>query len=196
MSVKHAILGLFVERRDYGAEIIRRLDDRLGPGFSVPAGTVYTAIGTLEREGDIVQAATKMRGNQPRIYYEHTPAGLDRFSAWMEEPPAREPLRGETHLKLALAQQQHIGPMRAAFERLELECVADIAQHVGSRQLADGLADPVPYPVAARWLLDAGLLERLNSDHRWIRMVLTVLRYCEANGTVPRRELLEALSSA
>jgi DNA-binding PadR family transcriptional regulator len=194
--MKHAVLGLLVERRGYGHELVARLEDRLGPGFTVPPGTVYTSLETLERAGHIREVRRVMRGRQARVYFDATPDGTQNFAEWLEEPPVREPMRGELFLRLAMADPQHLPTLREGLERLELECLAAMAQHTRSRDLVDELSDPVPWATAARWLLDSGTLDRLNGDLNWIKRALGVLGDAQANGTVARAKLMEAVPSS
>lgn len=196
MAVKHAVLGLLMERRSYGYELVSRLDSQLGPGFVVPSGTVFTALKTLKDDGHIEAVSTVKRGEQVRVYYDPTSAGIACFQAWMDEPISREPLRGELYLKFALADIGRVPALREAFERLELECLTEIARCASSRKLADELTDPVPWDAATRLLLDSGVLDRLNADHAFIRRTLGVLRWAEAEGKVPRAMLLEAVPAS
>ena len=193
MPIKHAVLGLLVERRGYGFELASRLGDRLGSGLAVPSGTVYTSLSTLERDGYIRVAKRVGRGRQIRVYYEPTLDGVEHFEQWMDEPLGREPLRGELYLKFALLDADRVPALREAFERLELECLAEIAEHARSRSLAGELADPVPLTMAARWLLDSSVLDHLNADLQFVSRTLEVLRRAEAEGNIPRTAVVETL---
>lgn len=196
MPVKHAVLGLVVERRGYGYELASRLNDRLGSAFEVPTGTVGAAIKTLKDAEHIEVVKKEMRGDQMRVWYGATPAGRAHFEAWMDEPLVREPMRGELYLKFAVTDSRRVPILRESFERLELECLADIAMHTRSPNLADELTDPVPFETATRLLLDSGRLDRLNADRAFIRRTLGVLRWAEETGTVPRAMLLEAVPAS
>jgi DNA-binding PadR family transcriptional regulator len=196
VAVKHAVLGLLVERRSYGYELVARLEDRLGPGFAVPAGTVFTSLKTLKNDGHIRVARKSRRGDQVRVYYEPTAEGVEHLEQWMDEPLSREPMRGELFLRFALTDIGRVPMLREAFERLELECLAEIARHTRAQNVADELMDPVSWGTTARWLLDSGVLDRLNGEHAFIRRTLGVLRQAEASGVVPRAILLEAVSAS
>jgi DNA-binding PadR family transcriptional regulator len=193
LAVKHAVLGLLVERRSYGYELVSRLEARLGPGFAVPAGTVFTSLKTLKDEGYIEVVHKASRGEQVRVYYDTTPEGVEHFESWMDEPLSREPMRGELYLKFALTDISRVPMLREAFERLDLECLAEIARYARSQNLADESRDPVPYDIVSRWLLDSCVLDRLNAERAFIRRTLGVLRWAEAEGAVPRAMLLEAV---
>lgn len=192
MPMKHAVLGLLVERRGYGFELATRLRERLGTGLAVPNGTVYTSLRTLESDGLTQVAKRVVRGRQERIYFEPTDAGVRAFEQWMDEPLSREPLRGDLFLKFALLDERRLPALREAFERLELECVAELAELSRQRRLAEQLADPVPLMTAATWALEASVVDHLHADLRFVSRTLVVLRRAESDGSIPRAALIES----
>jgi DNA-binding PadR family transcriptional regulator len=194
LPVKHAVLGLIVERRGYGYELAQRLSERLGPRLAVPEGTVHSAIKSLKGAGHINVVKRSLRGDQVAVWYGATDGGLEEYEAWLDEPVAREPVRGELFLKFAMIDATRVPRLREQFERLELECLAAIGAHTRARPLGDELTDPVSLQTAARLLLDSGALDRLNADLMFVKRTLGVLRWAEAQGSVPRARLLEAVS--
>jgi DNA-binding PadR family transcriptional regulator len=192
MPIKHAVLGLLVERRSYGFELATRLRERLGAGLAVPNGTVYASLRALEADGLAQVAKRVVRGRQERIYFAPTDAGVQAFRQWMDEPLSREPLRGDLFLKLALMSEQHLPVLREAFERLELECVAELARLSSERRLAMELADPVPLATAATWALEASAVDHLHADLRFVSRTLLILRRAETEGSIPRAALVES----
>lgn len=192
MPIKHAVLGLLVERRGYGFELATRLKERLGTGLAVPNGTVYTSLRTLESDGLTQVAKRVVRGRQERIYFEPTDAGVESFDRWMNEPLSREPLRGDLFLKFALLNESRLPALREAFETLELECVAEVAALSRDRRLAEQLDDPVPLSVAATWALEASVLDHLHADLRFVSRTLLILRRAEVEGAIPRAALIES----
>ena len=195
MPVKHAVLGLLVERRGYGYEIAQRLDRRLGPHLAVAEGTVHSALKTLRNAGHIEVVRRSWRGEQAAIWYGATRRGAAHYDAWLDEPMTREPVRGELYLKFAMTDTCRLPRLRKQFERLEMECLADIAMRTRSRPLADELTDSVSMHTAALLLIESGALDRLTADLRFIKRTLGVLRWAEAQGVVPRAKLLEAVTS-
>jgi DNA-binding PadR family transcriptional regulator len=193
LPVKHAILGLLVERRGYGYDLMRRLEGRLGPGLAIPEGTVFSSLRSLKEAGHVEIVRRTLRGEQVAVWYGATAEGVGHFEQWMDQPVAREPLRGELYLKFAMIDARRVPAMREAFERLELECLADIARQARSQSL-DDLTDAVTLQTACRLLLDSGVLDHLNADLMFVRRTLGVLRWAEREGTVPRVRLLEAVS--
>ncbi len=194
MPVKHAVLGLLVERRGYGYDITNRLEERLGTRLAIPEGTVHTSIRNLKRAGHIEIVGRRFRGEQVAVVYGATETGRAEYEAWLEEPVARSPLRGELFLKFAMIERERVPKLREEFERLEMECLADIAAHTRSRPLADELSDPVSLRTAARLLVESGGLDQLNAELLFIKRTLGVLRWAETQGSIPRARLLEAVS--
>jgi len=194
MPVKQAVLGLIVERRGYGYDIHNRLSQRLGPRLMVPEGTVHSAIRSLRTARHITVVERRFRGEQVAVVYGATPDGAREYEAWLDEPVVHEPVRSEWFLKFAMIDATRVPRLREQFEGLELECLAAIATHTRARPLADELTDPVSLQTAARLLIDSGALDRLNADLMLVKRALGVLRWAEAEGSVPRDRLLEAVS--
>lgn len=195
MSVKHAVLGLLVERRGYGYDVANRLRERLGPGMEIPVGTVHASMRSLRFDGHIKFVRRAYRGEQVALIHEATESGVAHYHDWLDEPLARNPVRDDLYLKFAMVDMGRLPRFKAEFRRLEMECVAEIAVHTRGFPLADELADPVTWHVARRLLLDSRALDHLNGDLAFIRRTLSVLRWAEAQGgTIPRDRLLEAVS--
>jgi DNA-binding PadR family transcriptional regulator len=194
MPVKHAVLGLITERRGYGYELSQRLSERLGPRLAVPEATVHSSIKTLKTAGHIEVVRRSFRGEQAAIWYGATEGGLVEYEAWLDEPVVREPVRREVYLKFAMIDATRVPRLLEQFQRLELECLAAIAAHTRARPLADELTDPVTLQTAARLLNESGALDHLNADLMFVKRTLGVLRWAEAEGSVPRDKLLEAVS--
>ena len=43
MSVKYAVLGLLVQRRGYGYDLVQRFEEQVGPAWQLNAGAIYVA---------------------------------------------------------------------------------------------------------------------------------------------------------
>lgn len=196
MSMKYAVLGLLIERRGYGYDLANRLHERLGPGFRAAFGAVYVSLDQLAKEQLVEEAKRVQAGRQVKVYYEATPAGIERFASWMCQPPSREPLRGELYLKLAVAQGTHLPQLRQELERLERECLRDLQELTAGMDLMAEADGDVRWDAAVRWLADAALVERLHGDLRWIRMALRMISGAADDGSVSRARLLEAAALA
>lgn len=196
VSVKLAVLGLLTERRGYGYDIANRLQERLGPSFRAVSGAVYVSLDQLVREQLAAEAKRDECRRQVKVWYEATPQGRDRFAAWMSKAPAREPLRGELYLKLAVARGEHLPQLRAELERLELVCLTELQQQTAAVALGPAPGEQVGWEVAARWLTDAAAIERLNADLRWTRMALRTIRQTSADGSIAADALMRATAVA
>jgi DNA-binding PadR family transcriptional regulator len=195
MPLKDAVLALLQERRGYGHELLSRLEDRLGPGVEVPAGTFYSALGKLVQEGFVTIGDRKVVRNRERVYYETTGAGSEHVNVWLDEPLVHEPLRGEVFLKLAVVDASRVSTLRERFEELERDVLSEMVRVTSAPSLADEAVDPLPPELVMRWLIESRARDYLTGELAFIRRALTVLDWIEANGSVPRRKLLEAVSS-
>jgi DNA-binding PadR family transcriptional regulator len=196
MSMKYAVLGMLIERRGYGYDLANRLQRRLGPGFRAAYGAVYVSLDQLAKEQLVAESKRVQVGRQVKVYYAATPAGEERFRAWMREAPSREPLRGELYLKLAVAQGAHLPLLRDELERLERECLREIEAHSALIADYDGGEGPVRWEDAVRWLADSAVIERLHSDLRWIRLAVRTVASVGDDGSVPRSALARAAAYA
>lgn len=142
MSMKYAVLGMLIERRGYGYDLANRLQRRLGPGFRAAYGAVYVSLDQLAKEQLVTESKRVQVGRQVKVYYAATPAGEERFRAWMREAPNREPLRGELYLKLAVAQGADLSLLRDELERLERECLRDIEAQTAQIDAHEGATTP------------------------------------------------------
>ena len=51
MSMKYAVLGLLVQRRGYGYDLVQRFEEQVGSAWQLNAGAIYVALDKLEQEG-------------------------------------------------------------------------------------------------------------------------------------------------
>jgi len=103
VSVKHAVLGLVIERPGYGYQLAVRLQERCGSWRWEPSG-VYGALDSLSDDGYVVGVREKGSGQSgraaPRLVYEATPSGVAFFRDWMAEASTPSPVRQELDLKI------------------------------------------------------------------------------------------------
>jgi len=129
MASKHAVLGLVIERPDYGYGLYKRLEERCGPwAWSRPA--VYAALEELST-AKLVSAddshARDSSGKQARTIYSATPGGVSFFDDWMFGPSALEAPRQELELKLVMARPHEIPRLIEMSLAQEQDCVERIA---------------------------------------------------------------------
>lgn len=86
MSTRLVILGLLRERPLYGYEIKHIIEDHMGDWTSIAFGSIYFALGKLDKDGFIKKIATEQEGNRPsRSVYEITETGREEFKRLLQE---------------------------------------------------------------------------------------------------------------
>jgi DNA-binding PadR family transcriptional regulator len=159
MSLKHAVLALVVERRGYGYDLARRLEERVGPAWRLNPSAVYPAIDQLERAG-LITGTVRQRGTRrtTRVIYSATRAGSDALDAWLRTADAApEPIRSDLHLRIAFA--------RLADRDALLEQLAVQEQACGELL---GRYDRAALPDVHE-LVASGVLARVRAELRWLR---------------------------
>jgi DNA-binding PadR family transcriptional regulator len=128
MSTKHAVLGLLVQRRDYGYRLRLRLEQQLGIK-GMPGNAVYRALVGLQEEGMIreIDEPRKSSGRgSPRVMYEATEQGVASFEAWLRESSKVTPLRDELHIKIAASTAADLNELIGLTWEQERECLAQL----------------------------------------------------------------------
>jgi DNA-binding PadR family transcriptional regulator len=169
MPLTHAILALVVERRGYGYQLVRRFEERIGPGWRLSPSAVYPALDQLER-GGLVTGAARRDGTRrsPRIVYAATPAGeaaLDAWQAATDAPP--EPVRSDLHLRIAFARARHDDALHARLAAHERACAELLARYppaAGATARGRGPA-----------LVDAAVVARLQAELAWLERARAAL---------------------
>ncbi len=195
--MKNAVLGLIVERSDYGYDLVRRFDARFGSLWRVNASTIYVSLDKLYKDGMIVArdesgavqdlSRTGPR-RSPKVIYEATAAGADDFSTWLTAPIGRvEPMRSEVFLKLGLAKQSDAVALLQVIDVHIDMCASVLAEQLARYELAAGevTREAVPWEIAASWYnADAGI-GRLQADLGWLRRVRSGVEALRVHGAVP-----------
>jgi DNA-binding PadR family transcriptional regulator len=200
--MKNAVLGLIVERRGYGYDLIRRFNDRFGAAWNLNQSTVYAAIDDLYRDGlvtalDQTGVPRGERGAAPRrslkVIYEATPEGTERFLTWLTAPIGKvEPVRSEIYLKVALATQEHALALLAVIDAHIDACADALAEQLAAYELDGDGAREVSWPVAAGYFINDASIGRLQTDLAWLRRVRAGVEALRVHGTVPLSALARA----
>ena len=132
MSVKHAVLGLVIERPGYGYELIQRLEQRI-EGWRPSETAVYPALRSLRAEGMIrAREATADGGvvsaHRGVVWYEATDVGRDEFRAWVRAPTDLAPQRDPFWLKVAFASPEDLPWLVELARELEAACLERMAE--------------------------------------------------------------------
>jgi DNA-binding PadR family transcriptional regulator len=176
MSVKHAVLGLLLERRSYGYELGQRLIDRVGPAWPLSPSAVYAALDQLEAAGAVqgqLREGTGQDAKRPsrrggRVVYTPSSKGAAVFRRWIESPSARrEPLRSALQLKVAFARPDDADVLLRTLEHEEQELRRIHAECASARRNLEGAGEE-EWSAMAAGLLQAAALRRVEAELTWI----------------------------
>jgi PadR family transcriptional regulator, regulatory protein AphA len=125
MSLRHAILGLLVDRPASGYDLMKRFDLALARVWPAAQSQLYTELNQLADDKLIEVIATGARG---RKLYALTDSGLAELRRWLVETEPRRERRNDELLRVfflgVLNHQQAIGYLR----KLEADASTNSAQ--------------------------------------------------------------------
>ena len=86
MSVQLAILGFLRERNYHGYELKKDIESRMGAWTDIKFGSIYHALGNLEKSGFVKKVETSSEGGKPaRSIYSITDQGHIEFKRLLRE---------------------------------------------------------------------------------------------------------------
>jgi DNA-binding PadR family transcriptional regulator len=167
MALQHAVLALVHERRGYGYDLARRLEERIGPGWRLNASAVYPALDQLERAG-LVSGSARERGSRrsPRVVYTASAAAdavLERW--WSTTVATPEPVRSELHLRLAFTPGSYREALLGLLDTHARDCGELLVRY----------AERAPAAPAASAPIDAAVRARLEAELAGLRAVRVAL---------------------
>jgi DNA-binding PadR family transcriptional regulator len=189
MSVKYAVLGLLAQRRGYGYDLVQRFEEQVGPAWQLNAGAIYVALDKLEQEG-LVRPVTSGDGSAPvrrrrtargapRVIYEATPEGLERFEDWMATRSSMSPLREELHLKLALSHPRNLPRLIELTYEQEQACLERLEQHAGGGASDELLGGEQSWSTIASVMVRDAEVAHLQATVEWLRRIRTAMRWLQ-----------------
>jgi DNA-binding PadR family transcriptional regulator len=188
MSVKYAVLGLLAQRRGYGYDLVQRFEEQVGPAWQLNAGAIYVALDKLEQEGlvrPIVSAEgdpppTRRRTTRgaPRVIYEATAEGLERFEDWMATRSSMSPLREELHLKLALSAPRNLPRLIELTYEQEQACIERLEDYRGG-SFDELLNSAQPWSAVASVMVRDAEVAHLQATVEWLRRIREAMRWLE-----------------
>ena len=161
IMLRYGVLGLLIERRGYGYQLVQRLAERLGPAWQLNHSAVYGALDQLESakliqvapgapvEADAAQASSERSSRRAaRVVYQATDRGIAEFQAWLARPSLRAtPIRSEIQLKVALAGPDNIPGLLASIAQEEWTIIQRLDQQCQAAGAARHSHDPnLPAP--------------------------------------------------
>jgi DNA-binding PadR family transcriptional regulator len=189
MSVKYAVLGLLAQRRGYGYDLVQRFEEQVGSAWQLNAGAIYVALDKLEQEGlvrplmpeDAAAPVSRRRTTRgaPRVIYEATPQGLERFEDWMATGSSMSPLREELHLKLALSQPRNLPRLIELTYEQEQACLERLEQHLGSTGFDELLDSTPPWSALASVMVRDAEIVHLQATVEWLRRIREAMHWLQ-----------------
>ena len=194
--LRYGVLGLLIERRGYGYELVQRLSARLGSVWQLNASAVYTALDQLQ-DGGLIEAlpgppaAGVVSRRCARLVYRPTERGVAEFRRWLASPSRRvEPVHSELALKVAFASARGAPSLLAVIaheEQLIVQALRQEQEAVGgasTRLRVVGEGGPQSRAPVAATLLSAAATMRLQAELDWLAVVREVLQrmLAEAGG--------------
>ncbi len=146
MAAKDVVLGLIVERSDYGYSLVQRFEERFGYA-AFAESIVYSALDSLRDEGLIepLEERRRVAGSRRRRRYGATHNGIERFEAWMADSTPLAPVRDELRMKLALCAPRHVPRLIDLAWAQEQQCIdrlEELRQSEGRVALDEGTTLP------------------------------------------------------
>jgi DNA-binding PadR family transcriptional regulator len=188
MSVKYAVLGLLVQRRGYGYDLVQRFEEQVGPAWQLNAGAIYVALDKLEQEGLVRPLASdgaapvarrRTTRGAPRVIYEPTAQGAERFDEWMATGSSMSPMREELHLKLALSQPRNLPRLIDLTYEQEQGCLERLEEYRGSVPFDDLLASAQPWSAVASVMVREAEIAHLQATVEWLRRIREAMRWLQ-----------------
>lgn len=197
MSVKYAVLGLLAQRRGYGYDLVQRFGEQVGPAWQLNAGAIYVALDKLEQEGLVRPVPSEdgapltrrrtVRG-APRVIYEPTPRGVERFEQWMAADSSMSPLREELHLKLALSRPGNVPRLIELTYEQEQACLERLEEYMGTRSFDELLASSQSWPEVASVMVRDAEGAHLQATVEWLRRIRAAMRWMQDQPALEARD--------
>lgn len=213
MAMKEAVLGLVIERRGYGYDLVMRFNRRFSDAWNLNPGSIYTALDKLEAEGAIVghdsreaqdalgEAAAGVGGaplgrprtrrpvrRQPKVIYESTSGGRSQFLTWLTTPiPADvDQMRSDMFLKVGMTSHpDHALPLVHVLDAQIDHHANELARYLSQYHLDPGTRAQIAWLDAVPWFMLEAMILRLQADLSWLRRVRVAAEAFREHGFLP-----------
>ena len=163
MSLRHALIGLLVDRPASGYDLLKLFDTSLAHVWPATQSQVYGELNRLAETGLVDVAA---EGPRRRKEYRVTEQGLRELRAWLVAPTRQQPSRSELLLKVFFFDLASAEQARAVLAEREERAVA---HHARLTELGGALEeDDGPLSGNGRIALEYGL-RRAEMEREWAR---------------------------
>jgi PadR family transcriptional regulator, regulatory protein AphA len=180
MAAKHVLLGLLLDRPAYPYQLADRMQQRLGPSWTVRSGPLYQAVKGLERDGMIERVNKDPDGQDERHVFQITERGVEEFERWFEQAPDTVRSSRPLLVKITFAGPERLARAMGKVEDYEREC----AERLSAIAV---MCEALPGPEQ----------ELVRADHLLLRLNLSSDIYAlegELRWAQDARELLTSLS--
>lgn len=173
---REIVLGLLAEQPSGCYELDRRLERRFRSADYAP-GMADKTVKRLVRDGlarcvDARQRVdTGAAGRREAVVYEATPAGVQRFKAWMWSSVATPPVREELHAKIALCRPDDLPRMVDLVRKAELVCVGKLQELNRDVQARRDDVDPEQWSMRMDLVVSTGDQAWWESRISWLQQV-------------------------
>jgi DNA-binding PadR family transcriptional regulator len=173
-TLKHAVLGLVLEKPSYGYELMNRLEQRMpywrGTG-------VYSVLDRLETEEFVVGGDGRRVGSQrsaPKTVYHGTDAGRAFFHEWLLKPTEFTPSVQELDLKISLSGPDEWPALIDQIAGQELYCMNELTKLTVAQP--PPVSSPSDWPGASIALQRNAEAKMLQVRVEWLQEVRATMR--------------------
>jgi DNA-binding PadR family transcriptional regulator len=170
---REVILGLLSEEPSNCYQLDRRLAQRFRSS-DYARGMAGTTVKRLVRDKlarPVGDEAMALAGSADSTVYEATPAGIERFRAWMWSSVATPPVREELHAKIALCQPPNLPRMISLVRQAEMVCVGKLRDLNREVQARRGELDPEQWVTRMDLVVSTGDQAWWESRISWLQQV-------------------------
>lgn len=177
MSVKHAVLGLLIQRKQsYPYELTLLFKERVGPAWDINGGQIYQMVMNLEKEGLIERVESKTPVKKTEWEFHATMRGKEEFDRWYASRTGKiKPHRDDLVLKLALSTPDHIDDLLSAVDRQERICVERLEEYMEIEKEMAGVTGTAQWREGWSPIILKAAISHLNVDLKWMRELRDIL---------------------
>lgn len=171
MSVRHAVLGLLVQRPRHGYELRAAFEAVVGGAetWDVKPSQIYSTLTRLEESGFVREHGTLQDSGPEKRTYAITPQGRAALSEWFGSAVENDHQRDEFFIKLMLSLVTAMADPRKLIQIQRTRLYQDMHQLTVHRSRSD------PHYELARILLYDKAIMHLEADLRWMDTIETRL---------------------
>lgn len=183
--IRYALLGLLREQRDYGYQLKRRFDERVGAIWRLNIGQVYQTLRGLQRAGLIAEVHDAAASETGRRMFRLTAKGGRVLDRWIERPPTRpRPVRDETLVRLLVVRPAENAETLVRITEQERLYKKHLSRLVAQKRRA--MRDGGEVSGFSELGLEAALLHA-EAHLRWLEHCRRSIETMEASGGEPCR---------